>query len=380
MKILHVYKHCHPETYGGIESVIYHLTQGLAKLNMTADVMTTTRMSQYHTRTLGRSRVYCYPTTLELSSCPMSWLMYRDFAKVAAQYDLIHYQYPWPFADLMCRFSKIDKPTVITYQSDIVRQRLLKPVYLPLAHWFLNRADAITTTSENLQNSSDTLHRYRDKTSIIPIGIDSDCYPTPSAATLAQWQTRVGQQFFLFLGVLRYYKGVDFLLKAVRDSDIPVVIAGAGPEQQRLQQLAHADGLSNVQFVGQVSDEAKMALLTLCRCVVAPAHLRTEAFCISLVEGLLFGKPLISTDVGTGTSFVNQQGRTGLVIPPADPNALRQAMQQLMDDQRLYTQLQAGAKAHYQRHFTSTVMAQQYVRLYQTLLAKRGRDLATEFN
>lgn len=371
MKVLHIYKHCYPETYGGIENVIYHLTQGLAQVNVTADVMTTTQAPQAHSRMMGDSRVYCYPTTVEFSSCPLSWSMYRNFARIAHQYDLIHYQFPWPYADLMARFSRVRLPTVITYQSDIVRQRLLKPMYLPMAHWFLNRADAIVTTSENLKHSSDTLHRYHDKISIIPIGIDKADYPDPAPDLLAKWRQRVGSQFCLFLGVLRYYKGVEFLLKAVSDSQIPVVIAGDGPEKQRLQQMAQQHGLSNVQFVGRVSNEVKTVLLTLCRCVVAPAHLRTEAFCISLLEGLLFGKPLISTEVGTGTSFVNQDHTTGFVVPPADPSALRQALQQLMTDQTLYTALQTGAIRHYQQYFTRTKMVADYKQLYQTVLARR---------
>jgi glycosyltransferase involved in cell wall biosynthesis len=375
MKILHVYKHCYPETYGGVESVIYHLTRGLTQLGVSSDVATTTRAADFHVRQMGDSQVYCYPSSLEVASCPMSWRFYRDFARLANQYDLIHYQYPWPFADIVHYLSGIQKPTVISYQSDIVRQRLLKPFYLPLAHRFFAGADAIVATSENILKSSDTLHRYRDKTHIIPIGIDQECYPAPTPELMDKWRNKVGEGFCLFFGVLRYYKGLTLLLEAVRDSDIPVVIAGSGPERQRLSAMAQAYGLTNVHFTGRVDEDDKIALFNLSRCVVAPSHLRSESFCISLLEGLIFGKPLISTEIGTGTSFVNRHQVTGLVVPPNDARALRQAIEQLMNDEACYARMQAGVAEHYQRYFTGKAMAASHLNLYQEVLRQRqSRD------
>jgi rhamnosyl/mannosyltransferase len=105
-----------------------------------------------------------------------------------------------------------------------------------------------------------------------------------------------------------------------------VVIAGDGAEAPALEkQLADA-GLKNVRLLGHVSDEDKVCLLRLCRAFVFPSHLRSEAFGMSLVEAAMFGKPMVSCEIGTGTSYINLDGVTGWAVPPEDPDRLRAAM------------------------------------------------------
>jgi glycosyltransferase involved in cell wall biosynthesis len=69
--------------------------------------------------------------------------------------------------------------------------------------------------------------------------------------------------------------------------------------------------------------------------VAFPSHLRSEAFGISLLEGAMYGKPMISSEIGTGTTYINIDQQTGLVVPPSDPQALREAMRTLWDDPQL---------------------------------------------
>lgn len=73
-------------------------------------------------------------------------------------------------------------------------------------------------------------------------------------------------------------------------------------------------------------DEDKVALLDLAGGTIFPSHMRAEAFGIFLLEAAMFAKPLISSEIGTGTSFVNVDGETGIIIHPGDPSALRRAM------------------------------------------------------
>jgi glutamine synthetase len=139
----------------------------------------------------------------------------------------------------------------------------------------------------------------------------------------------VGAKFFLFVGVLRYYKGLHILLDAAKGSNYPIIIVGAGPIETSLKRQARKHGLDHVHFLGAVSDQDKVALLSLCYAVVFPSHLRSEAFGISLLEGAMHGKPMISSEIGTGTSFINVHEQTGLVVPPSDPRAFRNAMDKL---------------------------------------------------
>ncbi len=184
----------------------------------------------------------------------------------------------------------------------------------------------IVASSPNYLATSNVLKKNAHKVVVIPYGLDKATYPQPTPEKLAFWRAQLGQKFFLFVGVLRYYKGLHILLEAAQGTPYPVVIVGAGPVEQELKAQAAQLGLSNVTFLGQLSDVDKVALLMLCYGVVFPSHLRSEAFGISLLEGAMYGKPMISSEIGTGTTFVNIGNETGLVVPPSDPAALRQAM------------------------------------------------------
>ena len=203
---------------------------------------------------------------------------------------------------------------------------------------------------------------------MIPNGVDEASYPTPSLQHVEGWRTRLGEGFLLFVGVLRYYKGLETLLRAAKGFEGKVVIAGAGPETLRLEQHAAREGLDNVRFLGAVSDEDKMCLLRLSRGFVFPSHLRSEAFGMSLVEAAMCGKPMITCEIGTGTSFVNEHGVTGFTIGPEDADALRSAMQVLVDDRLQASAMGAAARRRFEQLFTARQMAQAYHDLYQRLL------------
>jgi rhamnosyl/mannosyltransferase len=264
----------------------------------------------------------------------------------------------------------VRKPSLVTYHSDIVRQKHLLRLYQPLKHRFLQSVDTIVATSPNYLASSAVLDRYRDKTRVITYGLDRGTYPRPEPERLARWRAKAGPRFFLFVGVLRYYKGLHILLDAVAGTEYPVVIVGAGPIEQELKAHAARLGLTNVMFVGAVDDLDKVALLELCYAVAFPSHLRSEAFGISLLEGAMFGKPMISSEIGTGTTYINIDQETGLVVPPSDPAAFREAMRTLWDNPELARAMGARAEARYHQLFTSEQMATGYTELYRELAAR----------
>lgn len=368
MKILHIYKNYYPFSIGGIEKHIYTLSESLYGVGIESSILTTKKSGPMHRGSIGKSPVYYFPATLDVASCPISLSMLKHFRPIACQFDVLHYHFPWPFADLTHLLTHVKKPTLVSYHSDIVRQKWLNRLYHPVMTLFLNRADAIIASSDHYVHSSPVLEKYSQKTTVIPYGLDSTDYPTATKEAIAQWQHKVGHGFFLFVGVLRYYKGLDFLLEAVQDTPMRVVIAGTGPEEARLKVIKAEKKLDNVLFVGEISESDKAALYQLCHASVAPAHLRSEAFCISLLESLIYKKPAISTELGTGTSFVNRQGVSGLIVPPANPKAIREAMQCLLTDKPLYQRLTEGTQTHYRQYFTLDVMRQRYCDLLKKIL------------
>jgi rhamnosyl/mannosyltransferase len=270
--------------------------------------------------------------------------------------------------DIVHLLTQAKKPTVLTYHSDIIRQKHLFKLYSPLMHYFLGNVNRIVATSPNYFASSKILNQYQEKTVVIPIGLDKNTYPMPSSDLIKQWQTQITGKFFLFVGMMRYYKGLHILLDAIKGTDLKVVILGSGPVEASLKEHARKHGINNVFFVGMLPDEDKVALLQLCYAVVFPSHIRSEAFGISLLEGAMFGKPMISSEIGTGTSYVNIHNETGLVVPPSNPVAFREAMQYLLDNPAVAKKLGSQAAERFMNIFTADKMTSQYIELYKDCL------------
>ena len=370
MKVLHFYRTYYPDTFGGVEQVIRQMVVGTARIGVDAEVLTLTRDKQNFELEFEGHKVHRVPLNFEVASTGFSFSAFRKFSQLAQQADLIHYHFPWPFMDLAHFCARIKKPSIVTYHSDIVRQKHLLKLYQPLKYLFLNDVDRIVATSPNYLATSSILERYKAKTEVITYGLDKEIYPAPEPARLDYWREKVGSNFFLFVGMLRYYKGLHVLLEAAAGTQIPVVIIGQGPVEQELKRQAKRLRLSNVHFLGALPETDKVALLTLCYALAFPSHLRSEAFGISLLEGAMFGKPMISTEIGTGTTYINIDQDTGLVVPPDDANAFRMAMQYLIDHPQTAAEMGRRAFLRYEALFTADRMSKNYVRLYQEVLAK----------
>ncbi|MES2160496.1 MAG: glycosyltransferase family 4 protein [Pseudomonadota bacterium] len=371
MRVLHFYKTYYPDSWGGIEQVIRQLCVGTGRLGVTNEVLTLTRDRGPTRIEFEGHTVHRMPLDFEIASTGFSFAAIRQLARLAREADVIHYHFPWPFMDLAHFMARIDKPSVVTYHSDIVRQKNLLRVYSPLKRRFLGSIDTIVATSPNYLASSPVLKRFEHKTRTITYGLDKTIYPRPPEALKDQWRARCGERFFLFVGVLRYYKGLHILLDAMANLDYPVVIVGAGPIEQELKLHAQRLGLTHVLFVGAVEELDKVALLELCYAMVFPSHLRSEAFGISLLEGAMYGKPMISSEIGTGTTYINIDNETGLVVPPDDAPAFGAAMRTLWEQPERAAEMGRRAEARYWELFTAETMARNYHALYTELAGRK---------
>jgi len=371
MRVLHIYKTYFPDSYGGVEQVIYQLCSGLNSLNIENRVITLSADPVPAVLQRPEAQVYRFKKNIEIASCGFSFDLMRHFPEHVAWADVVHYHFPWPFADLLHCVWNVKKPTLVTYQSDIVKQKNLLKLYRPLMERFLAKVDIIVATSPNYVESSPVLSKFLPKIKIIPIGLNPETYPPVDEARRDHWHNELGEKFFLFVGVLRYYKGLHILLDAIHMTTLQVVIVGTGPEEIKLKAKAQQLGLKNVHFLGFLPDEDKVALLSLCQAVVFPSHLRSEAFGVSLLEGAMFGKPLISCDTGTGSSYINIDQETGFVVPPNNPEVLREAMLALNSNPKLREEMGARARQRFLALFTASKMVSEHQNIYIELCAKK---------
>jgi rhamnosyl/mannosyltransferase len=172
----------------------------------------------------------------------------------------------------------------------------------------------------------------------------------------------------LFVGWLRYYKGLDYLLDAMRHIDATLLVVGDGPMAEAWRELARNWGLQErVHFVGQVPDEELPAYYGAADLFVLPASHRSEAFGVVQLEAMAAGKPVVSTDLGTGTSFVNQDGMTGFVVAPRDAPALAGAINRLLEDPERRRSMGEAGRRRVLEHFTIGQMVDGVIGVYEEI-------------
>ena len=148
--------------------------------------------------------------------------------------------------------------------------------------------------------------------------------------------------FILSLGRMVATKGLDNLVRAMKDVDCKLVMCGKGPEKPKLESLAEKIGVSDrIEFRGYVSDEEKEHLMNTCKLFVMPSLF--ESFGLAAVELMSHGKPMVATNVNGLPETV---GEGGIVIEPGSPEQISDAVNRLLADPDLRRDL--GAKARRQ--------------------------------
>jgi rhamnosyl/mannosyltransferase len=311
--------------------------------------------------------VYRVPRQIDIASSPISlgfWSIVRQLRP-----DIIHLQMPWPTGDAVAAlFPHI--PLVVTYQSDVIRQKYLLRLYAPLLRHTLRKAKRIIVTSPQYRDSSPWLQSFIAKCQVIPLGMSPAL--APDAGRVAHWQAEFPQSCLLWVGRLRYYKGLHVLIAALVQlpATINLALVGDGPEAANLHALATSLGVSErVRWLGSLPDADVRALQAVAKLFVFPSHLRSEAFGLALLAALQAGLPAISCEVGTATSFVNQHDITGLVVPPDDPAALAAAIATLWHDDARRTAMAQSAAQWALTQFGAQQMVAESLAIYRHVVA-----------
>jgi glycosyltransferase involved in cell wall biosynthesis len=365
MRILHVYKDYYP-VVGGMENHIRTLARGTARRGFDVTVLVTSPTIRTEVVEMEGVEVIKAGRLATVASTPISLSLFSWMRRLRP--DITHLHFPYPWGEMAHLLFGRGRRTVITYQSDIVRQRRLLRVYRPFLRRVLDRADRIIATSPHYVQSSPYLRAVSDKCTVIPLGIDQEPFRKPRTEEVRRLRDRYGSPLLLFVGLLRYYKGLDYLIRAMPDIDAQLLVVGSGPMEKEWQALVSNLGLGEkVLFAGRVEDAQLPAYFQACDIFVLPASHRSEAFGLVQVEAMACGKAVVSTELGTGTSYVNIHGQTGLVVPPRDPAALALAINRLLGDEQLRTQMGTRASERARQEFSHEVMIDRILGIYADL-------------
>jgi glycosyltransferase involved in cell wall biosynthesis len=332
MRVLHVFKNYYPPTRGGVEQWVNDVVHSIEGIEFS--VLTASTDRRLHIEDDNGIQVVRAPALVRASTAPIvpgwaSWMR-------KLQPDVIHMSMPSPTGELAFLASRTRVPMIASYHGDVVRGGPIPAAYDRFAARFLRRANAIVVGSERLAETTTALRGHADRVVVIPYGVDVEVYrdrpPLADEIRRKLPGSRTGPLAVL-LGRLVHYKGADVAIDAMRDprlADATLLIVGNGPLRASLE--SRAAGLDRVVFVGEVADDERAAYYHAADVFVFPGTNRGESYGISQVEAMATGTPSISTELGTGTSWVNQHERTGLVVAPRDPRALADAMVELFGD------------------------------------------------
>lgn len=365
LSIVHVYKDYWP-VVGGIENHIKDLAEAESALGHDVTVLVTNPGGRPAREMINGVQVIRAARLATVASTPLSLTL--PFLLSNLRPDITQIHFPYPVGELSQWFLRWKRPYLITYHSDVVKQQRILRLYKPLLRRVLNEAAGILVASPNYVQSSPYLRPLSRKCTIIPFAVDVERF-----AGAEPLFARDGRFTLLFMGRHRYYKGGDDLIRAMAqlpaDWTVRLLVGGDGPLRGAWEQLSQKLGVADkIQFVGNLSEVDLPKFYASGDLFVLPANSRAEAFGKVLQEAMAAGLPCLTTELGTGTSFVVQDGVTGRVVPPQQPAALAAAIQQLATRPDLCQQMGQAGQARVRQEFSLQQMVAKVIGAYTAVL------------
>jgi rhamnosyl/mannosyltransferase len=373
LRVLHLGKF---DDVGGIERHVRSLLRGLAAtgevepLNLVSNDSPRTDRHRDHGYLTVRAGCWGAVSSLALSpSLPLLALrLQREH-----RFDLVHLHFPDPLGQLVASLLPSRVRRVVSWHSDIVRQRWALALYQPLLTGFLRRADAIVGATPFHFSGSTQLPPADSgpQRVVIPYGFEAREFQHTAASRarlrqLLEEKRAAGGRALFALGRHVYYKGFDVLLRAMAGIDAVLWLGGSGPLSGELKALAARAGVaSKVRFVGRIPDDEPVAYYEAADVFVLPSVAKAEAFGLVQLEAMYCRRPVVSCRLGTGVEWVNQDGVTGLVVPPGDADALAGAINRLLADAPLSAAMGEAGRRRVDRDFATERMVRRTLALYR---------------
>ena len=364
LKVLQVGKF-YPPHMGGMETHLQALCNQLRE-SVDLQVVVASDDASGTEETLDGVSVTRLPTRLMLASTPLCTGMISRIRAYSGE--IVHLHLPNPMAILAYLASGHRGHLVVTYQSDVVRQKVLGPLFEPLLHAALRRCSAIIASSPNYLRSSPVLARHLDRCEVIPLGIPIEDFDHCDAAAIASIRQEFGDRLIISVGRLVYYKGFEYLIRAMTQVQGRLLIVGEGPLRAKLSALATQLGVADrICFLGNINHQRLVACYHAAAVFALASIARSEAYGIVQVEAMAAGLPVVNTNLDSGVPFVSLDEQTGLTVPPADVDALAAAINRLLDNPDLRAEFGRAAQLRAKQEFSVDVMAARTLSLYERI-------------
>lgn len=381
MKILQLGKFY--SIFGGVEKVEWDITKGVSSRGVSCDMLCCGLRREVRNYLKGHDAdkwplklrfnengcCIVVPAWMKVAATMISPMLIVRLRQIRNEYDIIHVHHPDPMAALALWMSGYRGKVVLHWHSDILKQKGILKFYMPLLKWLIRRADVIVGTTPVYVANSPLLASVQDKIRVIPIGIRPVAPDADGAAAIhARYP---GCRLVYSLGRLVEYKGYGYLVEAASylPDNYHVLIGGEGPDREMLSRKIAQLGLENkVTLLGYIDSADFAAYYTACDVFTLSSIYKTEAFAIVQIEAMSCGKPVVATQIeGSGVSWVNRDGYSGINVPPMDARALADAIVRVTGNEKEYAEFCVRAREHYCEMFTSKRMIDECIKLYKSL-------------
>lgn len=360
--VAHVVKANPFENKGGIETVVRNINHYERENGLKSAVLCVGKKSARYS--VGSTIVAQGRIAFEISNCPfmISISDFLFFYKTIKSCKILHIHYPWPFSWIFALFLNRSSRIIITVHSDIVRTGAVGYIIkifnivqrFILSVFFRNRFDLVFTSHNYLKTTVDFKWAPDSVRKVIPLGI-RELSPLMCSK----------KDFFLFVGRFRHYKGL-FELRSCFEKQRDLKLKIISPDFELFSNWFA--GLSNVEVLGSVDEKDKQRMISSCIALVLPSTSRAEAFGVVILEAFAQRTPVISTELGTGTSEVNKHMETGIVCRSGDVDELAEALRIIFNNPKLAEALGLCGYARLVRRYLSKHQYVNYEIMYRRAL------------
>jgi rhamnosyl/mannosyltransferase len=363
MEVLHLYRYCEQDSYGGIERHLSILCECLAP-EVRSVLLVSSKGFYREEKEMPWGKIIKTPTLGEWKSADFNPTLPFELKKNNS--DIIHIHLPFPGAVLAYLLSREKRKMIVSFHMESAKYLFLQKIFSPFVRKIFEKANAILVNSPPVLQHAAALKPFLQKCHVIPYGIHlADFAAAPAVLSESNAvKEKYKQPLILYAGRLVWYKGIEFLIKAMKGIDAVLLIVGDGPQRKNLKKLAAEEKIKDkIIFIGKVPSMAPYHYAS--EFLVLPSISRSESFGMVQLEAMACGKPVISTELGTGSSWVNRDEVTGIVVKPQDLTGLQNAINLLLSNPSLRKRLGENGKAIIEKNFTDEKMAEKILQIYK---------------
>lgn len=348
IKVTHITKFAKPHN-GGIESFIEMFNTCIKSENINIEVLScsNSEKSSFDNNGVSYNRAkYFFEFAANTISLDFLWKL----SKIKT--DIIIYHMPFIFAVIAHFIAKPKyKKMIVCYHSDIIGyDKVMKPFWA-IYNKFLKAADVIHVQSPQMLDNS-MVKNYKEKAIVIPYLIDTEVSFNKENVQLIREKYK-NKKILFALGRHVKYKGFEYLLEAMKFVDDAVLLlGGTGPLTESFKEFISKNNLQNkIKLLGKIENKELDDYYEACDIFVLPSILKSETFAVVQLEAMKHGKPVINTNLNTGVNYVSIDGETGLTVEPKDVEQLAYAINKLLHNALLRTNLGINAQRRTKQTF-----------------------------